>query len=157
MTDTTTVIGGSLSLVKTVATYDGTKTAPTDCSVATNRLDATGATAKPGDFLCYTIVSENKGNRPLQKVIVKDALNSFTDFVSVSANATTGASYGAGSTVLYSNDNTTWSSIATSVTLTAGQTVYVAVNTDTDANTIADTDTTPQNAKLTVTFVVKVK
>ena len=157
VTDTTTVIGGSLSLLKSVATYDGTKTAPTDCSVSTNRLDATGATAKPGDFLCYTIVSENRGNRLLQKVIVKDALNSFTDFVSVSANATTGASYGAGSTVLYSNDNTTWSPTATSVTLTAGQTVYVAVNTDGDAATITNTDTMPQNAKLTVTFVVKVK
>ena len=156
VTDVTTVVGGSLNLLKTAVTFDGAQPAPTACSSTLNRVDRNGNgvqgdDANPGDFLCYTIVAENKGNGALERMVVSDALNGFTDFVSVSA---AGAGYGTGSGVLYSNNNTTWS--ASLPSLAAGGTVYVAVNTNGD-NTITDADTMPQAAKLTVTFVVKVK
>ena len=151
VTDVTTVVGGSLSLVKSAATFDGAQPAPTTCSSAVNRVDATGAQANPGDFLCYTIVADNKGNSPLTQVVVRDALSGFTTFVSVSA---VGAGYGTGSKVLYSNNGTTWSGSLSS--LAAGETVYVAVDTNGD-NTITSADTTPPGATLTVTFVVRVK
>ena len=105
VTDVTTVVGGSLSLLKTAVTFDGAQPAPTACSSTLNRVDRNnnnvqGDDANPGDFLCYTVVAENRGNSALERVVVSDALNSFTDFVSVSA---VGAGYGAGSGVLYSN------------------------------------------------------
>ena len=164
--DTTTVIGGSLSLRKSVVTFDGANAAPTACGVPDDEVggvDTVTSEAKPGDFLCYTIVAKNKGdaNSILERVVVSDKLDTYTTFVSVSAVAT-GTGYSTG-TVLYSSNydpqnpgNATWSSSLTS--LAAGGTVYVAVNTNGGTPpTITDADTMPQNATLTVTFVVKVK
>ncbi len=155
--DTTTVIGGSLSLRKSVVTFDGAKAAPTACDVPDDKVggvDTVTSKAKPGDFLCYTIVAKNKGdaNSILKRVVVSDKLDTYTTFVSVSAVAT---GYAANQ-VLYSNDDTNWSTTAVPPTA-PNQTVYVAVNTTNGDTTITDDDTMPQNATLTVTFVVKVK
>ena len=163
VTDITKVVGGSLSLVKSAVTFDGAQPAPTACGSTVNRVDRNNNTvqgddANPGDFLCYTIVANNKGNSALQQVVVRDALSGFTDFQSVSA---VGTGYATNSAVLYSSNYTstnpasaTWRSSLSS--LAAGETVYVAVDTNGD-DTITSTDTMPQAATLTVTFVVKVK
>jgi len=114
-------------------------------------LNATGATAVPGNFLEYTIVSKNNrlGASDLKGVIVKDTVPTNTTFVS--ASATTDQT----GTVLYSSDGgTTWSGTApTGATVTQ---LWVGVNTAAPATSIDTSDVLSTAKTITVKFVVKV-
>jgi len=128
VTDTTTVVGGELRLEKEV---DKTQ-------------------AEPGENLTYTITASNIGTDDLKKVIISDPLPGYTDFVSVSATTTI-----SGGTVLYSTDGSSWSTTAPT-SLSAGQSIYVAVDTNSD-NTITDADTMSPSDEIVITFVVQVQ
>jgi len=138
-TETTTVVGGELRLTKSAVSYVGT---------SNTVRHPTGATALPGDVIEYTIVAENIGTGNLTQVVITDPLPSYTNFVSVSASASFG-------TVLYSTDGTTWSANAPT-TLSAGSSIYVAVDTNGDGN-ITSADVMPPSATITITFRVQVQ
>jgi uncharacterized repeat protein (TIGR01451 family) len=138
-TETTTVVGGELRLTKSAVSYVGT---------SNTVRHPTGATALPGDVIEYTIVAENIGTGNLTQVVITDPLPSYTNFVSVSASASFG-------TVLYSTDGTTWSANAPT-TLSAGSSIYVAVDTSGDGN-ITSADVMPPSATITITFRVQVQ
>ncbi len=127
VTDTTTVVGGDLRLEKNVDVTE----------------------AKPGDTITYTVTASNIGTADLTKVIVTDPLPSYTTFVSVSASADFSG------TVMYSTDGSSWSTTAPT-SLSAGQSIYVAVDTSGDGN-ITDADIMPPGATITITFKVQVQ
>jgi uncharacterized repeat protein (TIGR01451 family) len=139
--ETTTVVGGDLRLTKSAVSYVG--------SSATVR-DANAAVALPGDQILYTVVAQNIGTGNLAQVVVSDPLPSYTSFVSVSASIS-----GFSGTVLYSTDGSTWSATAPT-TLSAGQSIYVAVDTNGD-NTITSADVMPPGATITLSFRVQVQ
>ena len=127
-TDTTTVVGGDLRLEK--------------------QVDKT--TADPGEELTYTITATNIGTADLTQVIISDPLPNYTDFVSVTATTTI-----SGGTVLYSTDGSSWNTTAPT-SLSAGQSIYVAVDTNGD-NNITDADTMSPSDEIEITFVVQVQ
>ena len=129
VTDTTTVVGGDLRLEK--------------------QVDKTAA--KPGENLTYTITATNIGTADLKQVIISDPLPGYTSFVSVSASTDI-----PGGTVLYSTDGSTWTSDPTTISVSAGGAIYVAVDTNGDGD-ITDADTMPPGKKITITFVVQVQ
>ncbi|MFN3392506.1 MAG: beta strand repeat-containing protein [Meiothermus ruber] len=139
--ETTTVVGGDLRLTKSAVSYVG--------SSATVR-DANAAVALPGDQILYTVVAQNIGTGNLAQVVVSDPLPSYTSFVSVSASIS-----GFSGTVLYSTDGSTWSATAPT-TLSAGQSIYVAVDTNGDS-TITSADVMPPGATITLSFRVQVQ
>jgi len=141
-TETTTVVGGELRLTKSAVSYEGN---------TSNVRHPTGATAYPGDVIEYTIVAENIGTGNLTQVVITDPLPSYTNFVSVSATI----SGFTGGTVLYSTNGTTWSATAPT-TLSAGSSIYVAVDTNGD-NDITSADVMPPSATITITFRVQVQ
>ena len=146
--DTTIVQAGELDLVKSAQTC-----ITADCSDGTDPQSATGATAEPGDYLEYTVVASNIGSGNLTNVKVSDPLPAFTDFASVSATST------ATGTILYSTDGNTWT-VAAPGALTAGQTVYVAVDTNgsgAGAGAIDTNDVLAPGETITLTFVVQVQ
>jgi len=136
-------VGGELRLTKSAVSYVG--------NTSTVR-HPTGATAYPGDVIEYTIVAENIGTGNLTNVKVSDPIPAYTTFVSVSATAT---GFSGSYTVLYSTDGTTWSATAPT-TLSAGSSIYVAVDTNGD-NTITSADVMPPSATITITFRVQVQ
>ena len=139
--DTTIVQSAELDLNKSARTC-----ADAACASV---LDAAGATAEPGDYLEYTVEADNLGLGDLTNVRVTDPLPEFTNFVSASATTTlTG-------TELYSTDGTTWSTAAPT-SLTAGQSIYVGVDTNADGD-ISAADTMPPGENITLTFVVQVQ
>ncbi|GEM83581.1 beta strand repeat-containing protein [Meiothermus hypogaeus] len=140
--ETTTVVGGDLRLTKTGVSYVGT---------SSTVRDANAATALPGDVIEYTVVASNIGTGNLSQVVITDPLPSYTNFVSVSATI----SGFSGGTVLYSTDGTTWSATAPT-TLSAGSSIYVAVDTNGDSN-ITAADQMPPSATITLTFRVQVQ
>ncbi len=142
-TETTTVVGGELSLTKSAKTYVG--------STSTVR-SADGSQAYPGDTIEYTIVAENIGTGNLTKVVVSDPIPAYTNFLSVSATAT---GFGGTATVLYSTDGATWSATPPTA-VPAGGVVYVGVDTNGDGN-ITSADTMPPAAKITLTLKVQVQ
>ncbi|MBF6594285.1 MAG: DUF11 domain-containing protein [Thermaceae bacterium] len=144
VTDTTTVVGGDLKLTKSAVSYQG--------NAETTVRDAAAAKANPGDRIVYTVVAQNIGTGDLTNVRVSDPLPAYTNFVSVSATATGFAT----GTVLYSTNNgTTWSATAPT-TLTAGQSIMVGVDTNSDGK-IDATDTMLPAAQITLTFKVVVQ
>lgn len=150
VTDTTTVTIGVMDVAKTSRTFDGDSAAPTDCSSSTNQFSADGSVARPGDYLCYTIVAQNVGSANLTNANVSDLISTFTTFVSTSA-----ASSGfLGGTVLWSTNGTSWSSIVPA-NVASGGTLYAGVDTNSDA-TITNADLMPPGANLTITLVVQV-
>jgi len=137
--ETTTVVGGDLRLTKSAVSYIGN---------TPNVRHPTGATAFPGDVIEYTVEARNIGTGNLTQVVITDPLPSYTTFMSVSASASFG-------TVLYSTNGTTW--IATPpTTLSAGSSIYVAVDTNGDGN-ITSADVMPPSATITITFRVQVQ
>ncbi|MDX2004675.1 MAG: hypothetical protein SFU83_05295 [Meiothermus sp.] len=143
--DTTTIVAGDLTLAKTGISYVG--------SSATVR-SATAATALPGDQILYTVVATNNGVGNLTTVKIADPLPSFTDFVSVSATTTI-----SGGTVVYSTDGNNWTTTAPT-TLSAGQSIYVAVNTAGTAGgagSIDASDLMAPGRTITITFRVQVR
>ncbi len=142
VTETTTVVGGDLRLTKTGVSYVGT---------SSTVRDANAATALPGDTIEYTVVASNIGTGNLAQVVITDPLPSYTSFVSVSATL---SGFGSG-TVLYSTDGTTWSTTAPT-SLSAGSSIYVAVDTNGDS-TITSADLMPPSATITIIFRVQVQ
>lgn len=142
VTETTTVVGGDLRLTKTGVSYVGT---------SSTVRDANAATALPGDVIEYTVVASNIGTGNLSQVVVTDPLPSYTSFVSVSATI----SGFSGGTVLYSTNGTTWSTTAPT-SLSAGSSIYVAVDTNGDS-TISSADLMPPSATITIIFRVQVQ
>lgn len=156
-----------VTVVKVVGAYNSTPADSTDFALKPLKtvrtcadalcatvLNGTGATAVPGNFLEYTIVSKNNrlSASDLQGVIVKDTVPANTTFVSVSA--TTDQATPAG-TVLYSSDGgTTWS--ATAPTGAAVTQIAVGVNTAASATSIDTNDVLSTAKTITVTLVVKV-
>ena len=140
--ETTTVVGGDLRLTKSGVSYVGS---------STTVRDANAATALPGDVIEYTVVASNIGTGNLTQVVITDPLPSYTNFVSVSATI----SGFTGGTVLYSTNGTTWSATAPT-TLSAGSSIYVAVDTNGDTN-ITSADVMPPSATITITFRVQVQ
>jgi len=130
VTDTTTVVGGDLRLEKEVDKEE----------------------AVPGDVLTYTITANNIGTADLKQVIVTDPLPGYTDFVSVSAST---SGFPSGARALYSTDGSSWSDSAPT-SLSAGQSIYVAVDTNNDGN-ITDADIMPPGAEIEITFEVQVQ
>ena len=145
--DRTLVRSGELRLVKTVRTCSSAT-----CSPASAVLDASGATAKPGDYLEYTVVATNIGSGNLTNVKVSDPLPSYTTFTSAAATTTA-----TGGTVLYSANGTAWTSTAPS--LTVGQSIYVGVDTApaTKDGTITTADVLTPGQSITLVFVVRVQ
>ncbi len=139
--ETTTVVGGDLRLTKSAVSYVGS---------STTVRDANAAIALPGDQILYTVVAQNIGTGNLTQVVVSDPLPSYTSFVSASVSIS-----GFSGTVLYSTDGSTWSATAPT-TLAAGQTLYVAVDTNGD-NNITNADTMPPGASITLSFRVQVQ
>ncbi|WP_051195670.1 DUF11 domain-containing protein [Meiothermus rufus] len=142
-TETTTVVGGELSLSKSAVSYVG--------STSTVR-SADGSQAYPGDQIVYTVVAQNIGTGNLTQVILSDPLPAYTTFVSASASA---SGFSGTFQVLYSTDGTTWSTTAPS-SLAPGQSLYVAVDTNSDS-TITTADVMPPGASITITFRVQVQ
>lgn len=142
VSETTTVVGGDLRLTKTGVSYVGS---------STTVRDASAATALPGDVIEYTVVASNIGTGNLTQVVITDPLPSYTNFVSVSATI----SGFSGGTVLYSTNGTTWSTTAPTA-LSAGGSIYVAVDTNGD-NDITSADLMPPSATITITFRVQVQ
>jgi len=142
-TETTTIVGGELRLQKSAVTYVG--------SGSTVR-SADGSQAHPGDQIVYTVVAQNIGTSSLARVIISDPLPSYTSFVSVSA---TFSGFAAGAQVLFSTNGTTWSTSAPT-SLSAGSSIYVAVDTNGDS-TITSTDLMPPSATITIVFRVQVQ
>ncbi len=142
VTETTTVVGGDLRLTKTGVSYVGT---------SSTVRDANAATALPGDAIEYTVVASNIGTGNLSQVVITDPLPSYTSFVSVSATI----SGFSGGTVLYSTNGTTWSATAPT-SLSAGSSIYVAVDTNGDS-TISSADLMPPSATITIVFRVQVQ
>ena len=137
VTDTTTIIAGTIAVTKQVAVNGSAPTsAPT--------------TAEPLDELTYTIVATNTGDAPVTNVKVSDPLPANTVFESIS---TTTTGFTGTATVLYSTNGTSWA--ATLPSLATGQTVYVGVDTNGD-NTISGTDSFPADATLTITLTVTI-
>ena len=141
-TETTTVVGGELRLTKSAVSYVGS---------SNTVRDANAATALPGDVIEYTVIASNIGTGNLTQVVITDPLPSYTNFVSVSATI----SGFTGGTVLYSTNGTTWSATAPT-TLSAGSSIYVAVDTNGDGN-ITSADVMPPSATITITFRVQVQ
>ncbi|KIQ55548.1 hypothetical protein SY28_03010, partial [Meiothermus taiwanensis] len=98
----------------------------------------------------YTVVAQNIGTGNLTQVVVSDPLPSYTSFVSASVSIS-----GFSGTVLYSTNGSTWSTTAPT-TLSSGQTLYVAVDTNGD-NTITNADILPPGATITLSFRVQVQ
>ncbi len=140
--DRTTVVSGDLSLDKSV-----------------NK-----ATAAPGETITYTVVAKNLGNADLTEVVISDPLPAFTDFVSVSASA---SGFASAPTLLYSVDGVTYTddlddengdgTTGDPLSLEAGESIYVYVDTDGDGVVNDDDDTFPANAEVTLTFEVTVQ
>ena len=144
--DTTTVLERELELVKSAQTC-----ADAACVTVT---DASGLTAEPGDYIEYTIVAENLGSANISNVKVVDPLPADTIYVSASATTTV-----TGGNVLYSVNGTTWSADAPAAgALSAGQSIYVGVNTDGGATpTITDADIMAPGNEIVLTFLVQVQ
>ena len=81
-TDTTTLVVGDVSLVKTqaVAPRATPRTAP-DTYGAFGTASQSAQNAKPGDRVRYSISVTNTGATPVDNVIVYDALPAYTSFV----------------------------------------------------------------------------
>jgi len=156
-----------VTVVKAVGAYNGTPADNTDFALKPLKtvrtcadalcatvLNATGASAVPGNFLEYTIVSKNNrlSASDLKGVIVKDTVPANTTFVS--ASATTDQATPAG-TVLYSSDaGVTWSTTAPSATTTTQ--LWVGVTTAAPSTSIDTSDVLSTAKTITVKFVVKV-
>ncbi len=142
-TETTTVVGGDLRLIKSAVSYVGS---------SNTVRSSDGSQAYPGDQIEYTVVAENIGTANLTKVILADPIPAYTDLVPNSISLTlTGFS----GTVLYSTDGATWSTTPPS-NLSAGQSLFVAVDTNGDSQ-VTDADTMPPGARITLTFKVQVQ
>jgi len=147
-TETTTIVGGELRLTKSAVSY---------IENTSNVRHPTGAEALPGDEIEYTVVASNIGTGNLTKVVITEPLPSYTNFVSVSVTI---SGFTTGSRWLYSFDGTTWydpnNSSSPPITLSAGSSIYVAVDTDGD-NNITSADEMPPSATITITFRVQVQ
>jgi len=147
-TETTTIVGGELRLTKSAVSYVGS---------SNTMRHPTGATAFPGDVIEYTVVAENIGTGNLTQVVITDPLPSYTNFVSVSVTI---SGFTNGSRWLYSFDGTTWydpnNPSSPPITLSAGGSIYVAVDTDGDGDITSD-DEMPPSATITITFRVQVQ
>lgn len=141
VTDVIDVIGGELRLALSARTCED--------AACTTELDATGANARPGDYVVYDVAADNLGTAPLQQVVVTDPLPAFTEFVSVEATASFAG------TILYSNDGATWSATPLAG-LATGESVYVAVDANLDGAIDAD-DTVPVAGAIDVRLVTRVE
>lgn len=146
-TDTTAVVGGDLTLAKSVRTC-----ADAACGSVTS---ADGSRAEPGEYLEYTVAVDNIGTADLSQVIVADPLPAYTDFVSlrVSLSGWSGT-LGVDHQLLFSLDGASWNTAVPSPA--AGQSIYLGVDTDMDG-TLNASDTMSPSAALTMTLVVRVR
>ena len=141
--DRTLVKSGELRVVKTARTC-------ADAACATV-LEASGLTAKPGDYLEYTVAATNIGSANLTNAKLSDPLPGYTTFTS--ATATTNVT---GGTVLYSTNGTTWVTTAPTA-LTTGQTIYVGVDIAPKDTNITTADVLTPGQSITLTFIVRVQ
>ncbi|MEF2277501.1 hypothetical protein V3W47_04260 [Deinococcus sp. YIM 134068] len=127
-TDTVTVNRGIASVSKTADNCGA------DQNCANPTLNTT--TAKPGDFVRYTVTVTNTGGSALRFPTLRDYVPANTVFESV-----TGSSTQTGAGIAYSNDRTNWfaanpTALATSTTATSGPFVYVGL--DSNNNNVVD-------------------
>ncbi|TSA83743.1 DUF11 domain-containing protein [Deinococcus detaillensis] len=141
-TDPSTPADYALKPLKSVKTC-----ADADCTVVN---DASGLTAKPGNYLQYTIVTKNNrlSAADLKNVFVLDIVPSNTTFTRLSATSDqTG-------TILYSTDGgLSW--LATAPTSVATTVFRIGLNTNGDA-VIDGSDVLNTGKTITVIFTVKV-
>ncbi|WP_216320805.1 DUF11 domain-containing protein [Deinococcus aestuarii] len=147
-TDTVTVNRGVASVSKTVDNCGADalcQTAPV--------LNST--TAKPGEYLRYTVTVTNTGGSALRFPTLRDYVPANTTFKSVTGTSTQSG------TVLYSNNRTTWSAgapsaLATSTTSASGPFVYVGLDSSNDASVDAGDSLAPgQTLRLVITVQVR--
>lgn len=151
-TDTLTVQRGIAAVTKTadncgtVATCTGTITTNT-------------TSAKPGDYLRYTVRVTNTGTGVLKFPTLRDYVPANTEFYSV-----TGSTTQMNASVLFSGNRASWNTSAPTTLATAtftgtvnnGPFVYVGLNTDGNA-TVDANDALAAGQSLTLVITVKVK
>ncbi|MDL2342981.1 hypothetical protein QOL99_02330 [Deinococcus sp. MIMF12] len=147
-TDTITVQRGIASVSKVV------ENCSTDASCAAPTLNA--STAKPGDYLRYTVTVTNTGSAALRFPTLRDYVPVNTVFGSVSGSTTQPSA-----DVLFSNTRLAWNNItptalATTTNPANGPFVYVGL--DSDGNgTVDDNDLLQPNQTLRMVLIVKVR
>ncbi|MBW6454667.1 MAG: DUF11 domain-containing protein, partial [Trueperaceae bacterium] len=139
--DRTIVQAGELDLFKSVRTC-----ADAACDTV---IDATGATAQPGDYLEYIVVASNIGLGDLTEVKISDPLPGSTTYGSASATTSIPG------TVLYSIDGTTWATAMPTPAPAPGTLIYVGVDTSGDTS-ITNADVMGPARTITLKIVVQV-
>ena len=144
-TDTLTIIKGLANVVKTVDNCG------TDVSCASPALNAT--TAKPKDYLRYTITVTNAGTAPLKTPVLHDTLNANLTYISaVGSTSQTGTPAPA---VLYGTAAPTSTTAPT--TLAAGGTLYAGLNTTGGTTGVSSADQLGVGQTFTVVIITQVK
>ncbi|BDP44387.1 hypothetical protein DAETH_43560 (plasmid) [Deinococcus aetherius] len=147
-TDTVNVNRGVASVSKTVDNCG------TDASCQTAPV-LNSTTAKPGEYLRYTVTVTNTGGSALRFPTLRDYVPANTTFKSV-----TGSSTQAGN-VLFSNNRTNWylgapNTLATSTTSASGPFVYVGLDSSGDSTVDAGDSLAPgQTLRLVITVQVR--
>lgn len=156
-TDTLTVQRGVAAVTKTA---DNCGTSAT----CTGMITTNTTSAKPGDYLRYTVRVTNNGTGVLKFPTLRDYVPVNTEFASV-----TGSTTQSGASVLFSANRASWTLSAPSTLNTAtfttdtngtvinnGPFVYVGLNSDSNS-TVDSNDTLSPNQSLTLVITVKVK
>ncbi|GGS10003.1 hypothetical protein [Deinococcus sedimenti] len=148
-TDTLTVQRGTAAVTKMV---DNCGTSAT----CTSTIVTNSTSAKPGDYLRYTVRVTNNGSGILKFPTLRDYVPTNTEFYSV-----TGSTTQTGASILFSADRATWNTaapttLASSTSTTSGPFVYVGLNSNSDA-TVNTSDSLSAGQNLTLVIIVKVK
>jgi uncharacterized repeat protein (TIGR01451 family) len=144
-TDTVTIIAGSASVSK-VADNCGL-----DVTCASPVLNATSA--KPGEYVRYTITVRNSGLGTLKMPILHDTLNSDLLFVSASASST---QLGVLVKSVFSVDNLAYAATAPTI-LAAGGTLYAGLNTTGGSGKPSASDTLNGGESFSLVILTKVR
>ena len=144
-TDTLTIISGKANVTK-VADNCGT-----DAGCAAPVMNATSA--KPGDYVRYTIKVSNIGTGALRMPILRDTLNSDLTFVSALASS---SQSGALVKSVYSSDGAGYSATAPG-SLAAGGTIYAGLNTTGGSAKPTAADTLDAGQTFTLVILTRVK
>jgi len=143
--DTLTVIKGAAAVTKVAVTCaDAACTAPV----------SNPSSAKPGEYIRYTVEVRNTGNAGLPYATLRDYTPRNTSFVSVTGSSSqTGA-------VLFSTDRATWNTAAPTTLseniFSSGPFAYVGLDSNNDG-TVNSADTLAPGATLTLVITVKVR
>ncbi|GGN38210.1 DUF11 domain-containing protein [Deinococcus daejeonensis] len=151
-TDTLNIQRGVAAVSKTA---DNCGTSAT----CTGTIVSNTTSAKPGDYLRYTVRVTNTGSGPLKFPTLRDYVPVNTEFVSV-----TGTTTQSNASILFSADRAAWTAsapntLATSTftgTVNNGPFVYVGLNSDANS-TVDANDTLAASQSLTLVIVVRVR